>query len=803
MPDTGARVAATGPVSDGVPDGGEHSSEPRANRPTDRAMPPEAAWIESERGRPLQTKSARQIAALEALFGRRFKAVVPDESEWRDMLHPDDAARVVAALATGRETGAYETTYRIVLPDDSVRPVHDRVLLLADRWQLRIVTALRVAGDDASPEAGSASGADPSAPVPESPSLRWLDRALGEAIVRCDHAGRVTDVHGPAELSPVPPDALRGYAVADFVDLPLAMRHTWSAAVDRALDTQRAQICAYRLERDGVERAFEARVLPLDVESAVVAIRDVGERNLLRDRIERHATHDEVTGLGNLRRLREQLGAWMRPAGAGPMAAVALLIVDLDRFKQTNDLHGRSIGDSLLRLVAQRLHREALRELGGRPFDAADVVNPTAAGEQAGGDDAALVAVRIGGDQFGIAWRLPASASVSASVLQDDEAPVARSTALAERLLTALSAPTRIGGRTVFVRASIGIALYPTDATDPATLYSQAEAALRRAKAAGRNQVRRHGDGDGPDGAPRVARSAGTAAAHPAVTEAALREALASGRLQLVYQPKFELASSLSRAAVDVAADATGADRTALAPGAIIAVEALVRWRTPGGAVLTPHQFIPLAESSGAIRPLGEWVLRAALAEAGTFAARGAARVGVTINVSLLQLHDRAFLQAVEAALVETGFAPHELTVELAETSFVDDIRLAADALAELSALGVRLAIDHFGVGTAGLVALKTLPIDEVKIDRSFIAGAAIDAFDATIVSGLIGMAHDLGKTVTAEGVERIDQIASLCRMRCDAIQGYFVGEPVDADTLVALPSLWQTTRARRAPDER
>ena len=184
-----------------------------------------------------------------------------------------------------------------------------------------------------------------------------------------------------------------------------------------------------------------------------------------------------------------------------------------------------------------------------------------------------------------------------------------------------------------------------------------------------------------------------------------------------------------------------------------------------------------------------------ALAEAARFAERGGARVGVAINVSLWQLHDRAFVHGVDAALREHGFAPGELTIEIAETSFLEDIRLVADTLAELSALGVRLAIDHFGVGTAGLVALKSLPISEIKIDRSFIAGAAIDAFDATIVAGLIEMAHNLGIVVTAEGVERADQIAALSQMRCDAIQGYFVGEPMSASELVALPRLWRKTR--------
>jgi EAL domain-containing protein (putative c-di-GMP-specific phosphodiesterase class I) len=197
------------------------------------------------------------------------------------------------------------------------------------------------------------------------------------------------------------------------------------------------------------------------------------------------------------------------------------------------------------------------------------------------------------------------------------------------------------------------------------------------------------------------------------------------------------------------------------------------------------------------IRPLGDWVLRTALAEAALFAAQGGARVGVAVNVSLLQLHDRAFVDTVTQALGDSGFAPGELTLEIAETALLDDIRLVADVVAELSALGVRLAIDHFGVGTAGLVALKSLPVDEIKIDRSFTAGAAIDAFDATIVSGLIEMAHNLGKTVTADGVERVDQIAALAQMRCDAIQGYFIGEPMTASELVGVPSLW---RKRRDP---
>jgi predicted signal transduction protein with EAL and GGDEF domain len=720
----------------------------------------EAAWIESERGKPATGKGAPRTVEIEALFGRRFKAGVPTEDEWRATLHADDAQRATTALAAGRKSGVFDTTYRIVRPDGTTRRVRDRIMLLADRWQLRIISLLNQASsnaiDVAAPDVG-----------------RWLDVALDEAILRCDHLGRVTETFGPPALLPEESGVLLGRRVSEVETLPSAMRHGWSTAFERSLDTQRGQITAYTLDRGDGLRSFEARMLPLGGGATVIAIRDVGERNLLRERVEYIAMHDGVTGLGNMRVLRERLGAWMRLNSEGTSidaTPVALLIIDLDRFKQSNDLQGRSIGDSLLRLVAQRLHREAQSELRGRAYDAHDAANPNRHEGPIGDvqQSAQLAVVRLGGDQFAIAWRIGDAG---------DEAR-ARAIALADRVITALAAPTRIAGQTLFVRASIGLALYPADALDPSTLFSQAEAALKRAKLAGRNQHRRHGDDDA------LTRSASL----PPNSEAALRAALASNQFLLVYQPKFELASSLTTGDVG--------ERGALNPGAMIAVEALVRWRTPSGALLIPQDFISLAEASGMIRPLGDWVLRTALAEVGRFASQGAKRVGVTINISLLQLHDRAFVETVSAALREHGFAAKELTFEIAETAFLEDIRLVADSLAELAALGVRLAIDHFGVGTAGLVALKSLPVDEIKIDRTFIAGAAIDAFDATIVAGLIEMAHNLGMTVTADGVERVDQIAALSQMRCDAIQGYFVGEPMAALDLVAQASLWQKTRA-------
>ena len=721
------------------------------------------AWIESDRGRPHHAKRIPQAGAIERLFGRAFIATIPSDDEWRDSVHADDRQRVVEALAAARAGGSFDATYRIVLPDGTSRVVRDRVLSLGDRWQLRLIVepaAAPPADDDATPE----------------PVGTWLDAALDEAIVRVDHAGRISEVHGAHEMLPVPAMALIGRRVSEIDRLPLPMRVSWDVALDRCLDTRHPQITAYVLDRDDGPRSYEARMMPVGG-AAVIAVRDVGERDALRARVEAFAMQDIATGLGNMRALRERLDAWLRHGvDVAALPSVALLVIDIDRFKQANDLHGRSVGDSLLRLVAQRIHREALGEVLGRAFDA-NATHASLAIDPA--DDAASVAnltvVRLGGDQFAVAWRIDGASS------GEGGDPGERALTLAHRLVVALGTPTRIAGQNLFVRASIGIAIYPVDAMEASTLLSQAEGALKRAKQAGRNLYRRHGDdANGADSAP--------ASAMPPNNEAAMRAGLASGQFLLVYQPKFELASSLT----SVEPGSEPGEATALVPGAMVAVEALVRWRTPAGTLLVPHDFIPLAEASGMIRPLGDWVLRTALAEVARFEAQGAARVGVAVNVSLLQLHDRAFVDTVTSALREYGFAPHELTLEIAETALLDDVRLVADVVAELSALGVRLAIDHFGIGTAGLVALKSLPVDEIKIDRSFIAGSAIDAFDATIVSGLIEMAHNLGKTVTADGVERVDQIAALAQMRCDAIQGYFIGEPMTASEIVAVQSLWR-----------
>ena len=736
--------------------------------------------------------SALVAGEFEALFGR---PAPPDPEarvgrDWLAWVHRDDETRVAAAFDAQLVAGGYDEIYRIVLPDGALRWVRDRAYPLGDDHIVRLTSDLtaernldQALGEERRQHAALVDSANRTATRADGLAAQFATRtdalaladsrlaevershrlvagALSDVVMRLDRESTVLDVFGPLELLPASPAELAGSRLAGRPDFPESLRRLWAATLERAFDTGRAQICDYTLEVQAGPREFEARVTPIAIDQALAIVREVTERNRLRERLQHIAMHDTLTGLANARALRERLADWIaREPPQHDRPSLALFVIDLDRFKQLNDLHGQPVGDTLLRLVAQRLQRAAGRDAGHEP-----------------------IVARIGGDHFAVALAL----ALDEPTMRAD----AFAGALARGMIAAIGEPARLHNRTVFARASIGVALFPKDGVAPATLFSNAEAALMRAKQLGRNQYRLYGD-DAADGDRASARLAPPA---PPNSERALRAALAAGEIGLVYQPKFELASSLEREA----GEDPGAAETMLSAGAVIGVEALVRWQVADGMTLAPAQFIPLAEATGFIKPLGKWVLSTALKEVARFAESGAARVGVSVNISTLQLHDREFVRDVETALAESGFAAHELTLELAETAFVEDMRLVADTLTELAALGVNLAIDHFGIGTAGLVALKSLPIREIKIDRAFIAGCAIDAFDATIVAGLIEIAHNLGLAVTAEGVERADQIAFLSQVRCDAMQGYFVGAPMSAIELVRATKLWQNTRAAR-----
>ncbi len=343
---------------------------------------------------------------------------------------------------------------------------------------------------------------------------------------------------------------------------------------------------------------------------------------------------------------------------------------------------------------------------------------------------------RIGNDEFGVL--LPSSRS-----LEDVQATV-------RRLLDAISAPRVIDGQELRITASAGVATFPADGETHEALMSNANAALRIAKKRAHDNFENH-SGD----------SARVAIARLQI-EAGLRSALEHGELDLHYQPQYDLHTRRLRG-----------------------VEALMRWTLPGGRSIPPAQFIPVAEETGLIVPLGEWALRQACATALEWRRTGGLHLTLGVNVSMAQL-DGDFYSTVVSALRSTGFPAESLEFELTETTLVSNMDRARQVCSRLKDLGARVAIDDFGTGYSSLMYLSRLPVDRLKIDRSFVQGMSTDRQSSTIVSAIISLGHSLGMDVLAEGVETEAQLIALTAMGCDQAQGYVFSRAVSASAMQA-----------------
>lgn len=544
--------------------------------------------------------------------------------------------------------------------------------------------------------------------------------ALPDVLMRCRVDSTVIDVSGPVQQMVAPPLELIGSRFVDRPEVPEAVRTLWLQTLQRAVESGRNQICEYHLNVMAGQREFEARFTPVGPDEVVAIVRDIAERNRLRERVQHVAMHDELTGLLNRNALRERLDDMIKRS---PQASIAVMVLDLDRFKQMNDTFGHAIGDTLLKIVANRITRRA-------------------------GTDS--LRARIGGDEFAVA--IPCGEGAEARTYVET---------FTQALITELGNRMRLHGESLYLTPSVGIAFYPTDAREAETLLRNADVAMMRAKERGRNSYNFYD--------PAISAEASSLFN----TEQSLRRALDEGHLSCLFQPKIRI--------VD---------------GGLAGVEALVRWNAENGQVISPERFIPLAERTGLIKPLGRWVLREALRQIAQLPALGRPVPDLAINVSVSQLREAGYIAEVREALAEFNFAANRLTLEVAETAFVDDMQLTSEALGELAHLGVRVSIDDFGTGYGGLSWLKNLPVNEIKIDQTFIKGCAIDAFDANIVSGLVDIAHNLGIQTVAEGVERADQIGFLTQVKCDVIQGFFLSMPMSATELAKTARLWQGNKA-------
>lgn len=344
---------------------------------------------------------------------------------------------------------------------------------------------------------------------------------------------------------------------------------------------------------------------------------------------------------------------------------------------------------------------------------------------------------RLGGDEFAIAL---------ADVARTSDIPK-----VAQKIIDTLSRPYVLEGRELFITTSIGICIYPDDAQDAETLVKNADVAMYRAKKHGRNNYQHYSPDMNAQAFERLA------------IETSLRHALEREEFFLEYQPQVDIET-----------------------GRIIGYEALVRWQHPDLGVMPPGKFIPLAEESGLIVPIGEWVLRSACAQNKAWQAAGFPPIRVAVNVSPRQLRHESLLGAVGRALRETGLHPNWLELELTE-SIMQDADEAIRLLSQLQAIGVQIAIDDFGTGYSSLNHLKRYPIHKLKIDQSFVRDVTHDPHDRAIVTAIIALAHSLNLKAIAEGVETEEQLAYLRSLKCDEAQGYFLGRPMPAQNATKL----------------
>ena len=394
---------------------------------------------------------------------------------------------------------------------------------------------------------------------------------------------------------------------------------------------------------------------------------------------------------------------------------LALLCIDLDNFKRINDTLGHGVGDELLRTVASRL-REALR--------ASDAVG------RAGPEGADKNLSRIGGDEFMV-------------FLSEISAPD-QTGIVAERIVRTITQPMRLTQHEVLVTPSIGIAVYPADGSDYETLVRNADLAMYFAKRGG------------PGTFAFFAATMSTGALKRLTLEGKLREAIAKNELSLQFQPQFDLNTGL-----------------------ISSMEALLRWNNAELGAVPPSEFIPIAEETGQILPIGEWVLRTACAQAKAWHDEGLPVARMAVNVSALQLSRRDFPEVVRSVLQETGLRPELLELEITESAIMQNEAWTEEVLKELKKIGVEIAIDDFGIGYSSFSRLKEFPIDRLKIDRSFVKHLHNKGEDQAIASAIIAMAKTLRLEVVAEGVEEFAQLMVLQDERCTLAQGFLLGRPL------------------------
>ncbi|OIK09788.1 EAL domain-containing protein [Bacillus sp. MUM 13] len=641
----------------------------------------------------MKTDKLMISAGIEKLYGRSLDEFYRDHSLWKKVIYKQDLYVLKSREAAFSARQPVTSVYRIVLPDGEIRWIQDRGIpsfneggqMISFTSVLLDITLRRESEDRYR------------SLVEMSPDIIVVV-SRGKLDYINDTGSRLVGAGDPRELI--------GKPATQFVS-PQTLKSAKEKILAKWIketEKLRFEIEAFRI--DGVVMDVEISAMPIMYEGRRawhIVGRDITERKKTEKKIQHMAYYDSVTGLPNRNMLNRKLNTILNKPGD---KSLAVIFLDLDRFKLINDTKGHTTGDLLLRKAGERLTYSV--------------------------QDEGLVS-RQGGDEFLI-------------LLENTDKQKAEK--VARRILDSFASPFYLDMEEYFITPSIGISLCPADGEDQDTLIKHADNAMYLAKDAGKNTFRFY------------SRDLDNTSMRKMELEKGLRKALDQKEFFLQYQPQVELET-----------------------GKVIGVEALIRWRHPVLGIVPPNEFISLAEETGLIVPLGEWVLKEACRQNRCWQKAGYTPVPVAVNISVRQLQEDSFIKMLQKIIDESGLSPKYLELEITE-SIMQNIKRSSLILNDLKRLGIALSIDDFGTGYSSLSYLKHLPIDRIKIDKSFIDDIMDPLNHGSIVKAIIDMSLNLGFEVIAEGIENAEQVHFLLQNSCEIGQGYYYRTPLDSQEI-------------------
>ncbi|WP_442597875.1 sensor domain-containing protein [Neobacillus sp. D3-1R] len=641
----------------------------------------------------LKSNTLLITSGIEKLYGYSSEEFYADHSLWKKVIHPEDVPVLFEREQNFLRGQAATSVYRIIRPDGEVRWIQDRGIPILDSRR-QIIDFTSVLFD-----------------ITDRKESEDRYRSLVEMspdFIAVYSRGKIDYINeaGCKLFGATKLEEMIGLPISRFVPQNILEQ---IKTVDLAVDEESTEIVRYEfqtLQLDGKSIEVEMSAMPIFYEGRLakqVVGRDISQRKKAEKTIEYMAYFDALTGLPNRNRFRQYLNKVLME-NKDQMQAV--LFLDLDRFKIINDTKGHTVGDLILKKVANRLEF---------------VVQKHGMVSRQGGDEFIILLENMDKDQV---------------------------TTIAQQILDEFSTPLKLDHQEFYVTPSIGVSIYPTDGTDVETLIKLADTAMYLAKDLGKNNFQFYSS------------HLNGLSSRKMEMEHGLRKAIEQEQLDLFYQPQMDLSTS-----------------------EMVGIEALIRWKHPEKGFIPPSEFIPLAEETGLIVPLGKWILQKACEQNKVWQDSGLAYVPIAVNISVRQLQDENFIDGVKEVLNRVGLQPSLLELEITE-SIMQNIEKSTVILNQLKELGVKISIDDFGTGYSSLSYLRHLPIDNIKIDKSFVDDIIDHSNQGSIVKTIIDMGHNLNFNVIAEGIENEEQVSFLRENACKIGQGYFYSKPLPAEQI-------------------